>query len=198
MSVALGQGQLLTPAPTRRLRVVAGHCCWWGVDTAVRRVAIGWVDGAGERGAFTISLPDLTGGQRLAFAFDEIRDQVAARVRAGTLPRPGIIVTEQASGGKRNLPLEYMVGVVQGAVYAGAVKGGASPPRTETVASAKWKLRACGTGRIDKPSSKNKLVTYGVLDHARAVWGYTGSSWDEADGLGIAESARRDLALVEL
>lgn len=198
---ALGQQELLELPARRRLIVPVGHGAVWGVDTAVARVSIGWARGGREtrveRGVRTVSLPDLKGGQRLAVAFETLRDEAAALVCAGVLPLPGLIVVEQASGSFRNLELEDMVGIVQGAMYAGAVLGGAVSPRTEKVTSSSWKKIACGYGAISKPTKKNGLKSYGVLVVARAEWGYGGMSFDEADALGIAEAGRRDVILEE-
>ena len=191
----LRQQQLLEPPPARRLIVPKGHAAWYGVDTSVSRIAIGWADGSCRRGQVTFPLPSLAGGERLAHAFAVVRDGVAERIAAGRLPLPGLIMVEQPSGKSLNLQLAYMVGVVQAAVFEGAVLGGASAPRVETVTSSWWKKRACGNGAIYKPR-RGDTHEYGVLTWARAN-GYTGCSYDEADALAMAEAGRREVALEE-
>jgi hypothetical protein len=66
--------------------------------------------------------------------------------------------------------------------------------RIETCTSSWWKKRGCGWGAIYKP--KRVTEEYGVLTWARQN-GYEGASWDEADAWGIAEAARREVALDE-
>jgi hypothetical protein len=71
----------------------------------------------------------------------------------------------------------------------------------ETVPSATWKKAATGYGAHYKPTKKKLGRTPVFEDYAVARWarenGYEGSSWDECDALGIAEAARREVALVE-
>jgi hypothetical protein len=189
----LGQQELLTPAPQRRLIVAPGCDAHWGVDTSVARVAIAWVHG-GRRDVVTLSLPKREGGERLAYAFEVLRDEVRdLLLTSDDLPAPGLVFVEQPSGKQPNLPLTYMVGIVQGAIYAGVVLAGAPGPRVETCTSSWWKKRACGRGNIYKPKLTDTRE-YGVLAWARQN-GYVGSSWDEADAWGIAEAARREVLL---
>lgn len=190
----LGQQEAFTPAPRRRLLVRDGQTAWWGVDTSVARVAVASVHGDPlHRAVETFSLPAHDGGRRLAYAYETLRDELAGAVLHGRLQPPGVVLVEQPSGAQPNLPLTYMVGVVMGAVYAGVVLGGAPGPVVETCSSSWWKKRAVGRGNIYKPK-KGDARPYGVLTWAREN-GYDGSSWDEADALGMAEAARREIML---
>jgi hypothetical protein len=183
----LEQQQLVEPPARRRLVVPCGRSAWWGVDPGVSRVAVAYVTSEGRRGACTASFPDLKGGARLAAIFWE-----TARVCAELMeswPVPGLVWVEQPSGKQPNPALSYAVGAIMGAVSH--VVG--CP--VETVASASWKKSACGRGNIYKPT-KDRPGMYGVLVWAQAN-GYRGSSWDESDALGIAEAARREVALEE-
>lgn len=198
----LEQQELLETVPSRRLIVPHGHGSFWGVDTSVRGIAVGWVDAAGARGAFTIPLRELEGGQRLAYAFETVRDWIRDAVAGKAIPLPGLVLVEQPSGKFDKPQLSYMVGVVQGAVYAGAVLGGATAPRVETIPSPSWKLASTGFGGHKKTMrvpGKAKPVPvphdeYAILKWAR-LHGYGGTSWDEADALAMAEAGRRTVCL---
>jgi hypothetical protein len=106
-------------------------------------------------------------------------------------------MVEQPSGSKQavNLPLIYAVGVIHMALYDGLLEVTGKPVRIESCVSSWWKRKACGRGNIAKPR-KGDASEYGVLTWARQN-GYDGSSWDAADAWGIAEAARREVALEE-
>jgi hypothetical protein len=91
-----------------------------------------------------------------------------------------------------------MVGVAQAAVFQGFQNAGHGPV-VETVPPSRWKKLATGYGAIPKPQKKDLGRRPEFEDYRVAVWarelGYTGSSWDEADATGVAEAARRTIAL---
>lgn len=190
MSRGVGQTELLEVAPTRRLIVPAGHVNWWGVDPSVQRVSLATVDAAGHRGVSTVPFPALEGGERLVAIYR--RTFVLAREIAGLLP-PGVIVVEQPSGKQPNPALSYAVGVTMAALYAGMQRVTGAKVKLDTVTSSRWKAVACGSGAIYKPKRGTSGV-YGVLTWARGI-GYAGSSWDEADAMGVVDYARRTFAL---
>lgn len=193
------QQELLEPTPTRRIIVPADRSAWWGVDPGTQRVSIACVDGEGRRDVRTASFAGLSGGARLAEIFQVTRALAASLVDLWT--PPGLVLVEQASGQSENPELVYAVGVIQAAVYEGLCDR-IGPVQLETVTSSWWKKRACGRGDIRKTmrvEGRKRPVavpheSYGVYVWARAN-GYAGSSWDEADAWGIAEAARRDVAL---
>lgn len=126
----------------------------------------------------------------------EIRAQTAFFVEglvAGGWPVPGVVFVEQPSGKQENPALSYAVGAIQAGVYDGLFSAGVGAVRIETVPSSTWKKAATGYGAVYKPK-RGDGREYGVLTWARQN-GYGGSSWDEADALGIAEAARRTIAL---
>lgn len=199
----LGQQEAFTPEPTRRLIVPKGCTAYWGIDSSVRRIAVGFAD-TFRWDARTLVLPGGSGpvtAERLGLAFASIRDQVAAAVALDSLPRPGLVWTEQPGGKTPNLPLIYMIGVVQGAVWAGLQIAEVPQPRYETCPPGHWKKLACGSGAIWKPTRDTLGRRPEFMDYGVAVWarqnGYLGDSWDEADALGLAEAARREVLLEE-
>jgi hypothetical protein len=109
-------------------------------------------------------------------------------------PLPGLVLVEQPSGKMENPNLSYAVGVIQAALYDGLYSALGRAVRIETCTSGWWKKRACGRGNLYKPKSRND--EYRVLTWARQN-GYAGYSWDECDAWGIAEAARREVALEE-
>jgi hypothetical protein len=119
-------------------------------------------------------------------------------------PAPGLVLVEQPSGKMENPNLSYAVGVIQAALYDGLYSALGRAVRIETCTSGWWKKRATGRGDVNKTMrvpGKEKPVPvphdeYGVLRWARQN-GYAGCSWDEADAWGIAEAARREVALEE-
>jgi hypothetical protein len=191
----LAQQELLEVPPARRLIVPRGHGAWWGVDPGTQRVAVACA-ADGPSGpvytARTASFPSLEGGARLSVIRAETERFVAGLLAEGW-PRPGIVFMEQPSGKQPNPPLSYATGVVIAAVYDAVRTVTTHPVRIETVASSAWKKRSCGNGGLRKPRPGSGLQ-YPVLVWARNQ-GYTGASWDEADALGIAEAARRTVAL---
>jgi len=199
----LGQQELLTPAPRRRLIVQEGRTAWWGVDSSTLRVAIAGVavgaEGYVSRWVRTESFPPLQGPARLS----AIYRLTFARVQslATCVTWPGVVFIEQPSGSNQevNLPLIYAVGVIQAAVHDALVDVTGAAPEFDYCTASWWKKRACGRGNLYKPTKKKLGRMPAFEDYGVAVWarenGYTGSSWDEADAWGIAEAARREVLL---
>lgn len=177
MAVPLAQQELLVPEPPRRLRVRPGMEAHWGCDPSTRRLAIA----CGRRVAIHSFAP-VDGLARLSSIREATVEFVSDLLVAW--PAPGFVFMEQPSGQNVDPILWYAVGVMIEAIQD-AVDG----VRVETIAPASWKKVACGRGNIYKPK-KGDDHEYGVLRWAR-LNGYTGSSYDEADALGIAEAARR-------
>lgn len=191
MAEDLAQQQLLEPPPARRIITFSGTA-HWGVDVSTRGVSIAYLS-PDVRGVRTVLFPKLDGGQQLATIHRETRE-LARQIAGKSLGHaPGIILVEQPSGAQPNPALSYAVGVAQAAIYEGVLNATGHPPLLETCASSWWKKQACGHGGIKKPKRKSD-GEYPVLEWAR-LNGYPGSSWDEADALGIAEAARRTIAL---
>lgn len=200
----LGQQELLEAPPRRRLIVRKGRGAHWGVDPSSVRVALAGVsrDSAGSLGSWArmASFAALDGPERLSEIYAETR-RLTVSV-ATCCPWPGVVWFEQPSGANVNHPLEFATGVIQAAVYDGLVEVMGSAPHMELVPSSSWKLAACGYGAIYKPTKKKLGRTpvfedYGVAVWAREQMGYRGNSWDECDALGVAEAARREIALDE-
>lgn len=194
----LGQEEIFTPPPTRKLIVPSGATSWWGIDPSTMRVAIATVTADGQRSVSTNSFAREDGGRRLASIFWGTAALARQLVHDARPARPGVIVVEQPSGKQPNPALSYAVG----ATIAGCFQGinevtfdGVGPHDVPMpmVSSSTWKRVACGAGNIYKPKPTSK-VAYGVLTWARQH-GYSGSSWDEADAWAIAEYARRTYAL---
>lgn len=190
----LGQQELLTPAPRRRIIVPANHTAWWGVDPSTKRVAIAHVHGGPahcQRWVATASFPMLEGADRLSAIYALTRAKVEAL--ASQIPWPGIVMVEQPGGSQRNWPLFYAVGVTIMAVHDGLREATGTAVKVETMVPDRWKKIACGRGHIYKPK-KGETREYGVLTWAHQN-GYDGDSWDCADAWGIAEAARREVLL---
>lgn len=198
--------ELFEPAPPRRVIVAEGSTAWWGVDFSTRAVSVGAVwevdpvpdDTAGrekrlQRSVVTISWPPTDGGARLAWAYDVVARTLGDHVRSQILPVPGLVGIERPSGKNVSEHLVHMEGILQGAVHAALVAAKVPVCKQVHPVPAHWKKLACGRGDIWKPK-KGDTHEYGVLVWARSR-GYTGSSWDEADALGIAEGLRREYAL---
>lgn len=185
-SVLVGQLELMTPPPRRKIIVPPGHTAVWGVDPSTRRIAVAGVEVSGIRWVQTTPFMQLGGASRLAEIHGETLVFALGQREAS---HPGLIFVEQPSGKVDNPNLLYAVGVVQAALAEACPKA-----TVETVTSSWWKARACGKGNIYKP--KHRGDEYGVLTWAREN-GYVGSSWDEADAWGIAEAARREVLLEE-
>ena len=183
-STLLAQQELLTPPPARRLIVPEGRVAHWGCDPSTKRVSVAAVTSDTTRVA-TCSFPALDGGARLAAIWNGTREFAVSLLERGW-PAPGLVWVEQPSGKTTNPQLSYAVGVIQAALCD------ALGCPLETIESASWKKRAVGRGNIFKPKSVRE--PYGVLTWAQSN-GYRGSSWDEADALGIAVAAQRTVAL---
>lgn len=193
----LGQTEAFEVAPATKLIVPKGCTSWWGVDPSTVRIAIATISADGARSVRTNSFARLEGGQRLASIF--WGSAALARVLAHDAEiRPGVIVVEQPSGKQPNPALSYAVGATIAGVFQGINEVtfdsvGPHQVPMPMVSSSTWKKIACGSGAIYKPKPTAK-EEYGVLTWARSV-GYTGSLWDEADAMGIADYARRTFAL---
>lgn len=193
----LEQQELLEVAPKRRVIVPRGHTAWYGVDPSTVRVSIAYVAPDGSRDATTTPFPRCEGPARLSAIYRDTRVMVEGLLNGMWglgWPKPGAVLIEQPSGKMENPNLSYAVGVIQAAVYDGLAEGYDPGVPVETTTSSHWKKVACGRGDIRKP--KRQGDPYPVLEWARAN-GYAGFSWDEADALGIAECARREIGLVE-
>jgi Holliday junction resolvasome RuvABC endonuclease subunit len=187
----LAQQELLPPEP--RKTIVSEARAWWGVDPGTKRVAIGSVTEDGERSVVMREIPkNLMGAARLREIHQIVEDMLLRALHFDeSLPHPGYILVEQPSGKHVNHSLQFAVGVVIAAIaeVLPNVEVGLIDPQS-------WKKSACGRGNLYKPGPKMRAAgaKYEVL-----VWanenGYDGSSWDEADALGIAEAARRRVAL---
>jgi hypothetical protein len=194
----LAQQELVEPAPVRRLIVPRGHSAWWGVDPSTRRVAVASVsraaDGSLVRWAASQPFRAAEGPERLAAIHAMTRQFVWALMQGGA-PAPGLVLVEQPGGEHRNYELFYAVGTLAAALHASLENCYGSKVQIEFVVPSWWKKRAVGRGNIYKPKAHSG-EPYGVLTWARQN-GYAGSSWDEADAWGIAEAARREVALEE-
>lgn len=201
MAQLLDQQELLEPPPRRRIIVPDGRTAWWGVDPSTLRVAVAGVsrafDGSLARWVRLQPFAGLEGPARLSEVYSGTRAFVAGL--AACCPWPGIVWVEQPSGKMENPALSYAVGVTLAAVYDGLLDVCGSPVRVETIPSPTWKKLATGYGAHYKPTRKKLGRTPVFEDYAVARWaranGYAGSSWDEADAWGVAEAARREVAL---
>jgi hypothetical protein len=200
-ALPLAQQELLEPPPRRRLIVPAGHSAWFGVDPSSKRVSIAAVlrlpDGSYDRWVRSVPFVPGDGGQRLHSAYHATRGLALEMVG---LAKPGVIWVEQPSGRNVNHPLEYAVGVILAAVFDAAYSLTGVPVVVETVPSASWKKLAVGRGDCWKPTRAKLGRAPEFEDYAVAAWsrrlGYRGYSWDESDALGVAEAARREIALI--
>lgn len=196
----LAQQELLEPTPQRRIIVPPGHGAWWGVDPSTLRVAVAYVTREGARAVRTASFPQIEGPARLSAIYAETRRFVAEDL--GTFfPPPGLVLVEQPSGKSENPNLSYAVGVTLAALHDGLRVAYMRGAVIETIPSSSWKKAGCGHGNLWKPTKKKLGRTPVFEDYGVAVWarenGYAGSSWDDADAWGIAEAARRTVALDE-
>jgi hypothetical protein len=198
----LAQQELLEPPPTRRLAVPAGRTAWWGADLGTTRLALAYIAQDGSRGSCTVPFPVGKGSARLSAIYAYTRLGVAAQVRHGW-PAPGVLMTEQPSGSKRSVNLPFIMAC--GAIHAGLFDGlvdvlGSSCVIEETVAS-HWKLVACGMGNISKPQKEKGKQRPALTDYRVFRWalasGWSPMDWNECDAAGMAECARREIALVE-
>lgn len=181
--------------PARRLIVPRGHGSWMGVDPGTLRVAITSVHlNVASQPVYrprTVSFAPLEGGARLEAIWTDTRRFVKEEIEHGRFAPPGVVFVEQPSGKQPNPQLSYATGVIIGAVFAGVEDATGHRVRVETISSSSWKKTATGYG-----GWKKTVKPYGVLRWATAN-GYAGSSYDEADAMGLAEAARRTVALEE-
>lgn len=197
--MTLLEHQELVEVPPRRMIVPAGLSAWWGVDPSTRRVAVAGVskapDGSLDRWVQCRPFRRSEGAARLS----EVYSVTRALVEDLAELLPGFVFVEQPSGKQENPNLSYAVGVTIAAIHDGLREATGYPVHIETVPSSSWKKRACGRGNIYKPTRKELGRTPTFEDYPVAVWarenGYRGSSFDEADAWGIAEAARRTVAL---
>jgi hypothetical protein len=219
------QGELLEHAPLRAVVLPGSNRarCWWGVDSATRRLNVGWVsdtevtlaeDATGWvsedgrwRGVQAVKLgaPMENEGMRLALVRGQVSQLVRAMLAAG-VPPPGVIYVEQPAGEHPKPTLYYTVGCTAAAFYEAVHEHVGWSPQVEFIPSSSWKLAACGSGNLPKTQRKPKghkgtwrakplpLEEYGVMKWAR-VNGYSGESWDDADCLAMADAARRTIAI---
>jgi hypothetical protein len=190
----LAQQELVEPAPVRRLIVPQQCGSWWGVDPSTVRLSVAYVTPEGRRGVRTVPFARAEGPARLSEIYAQTRSFAAEGFLYAGFPLPGLVLVEQPSGKMENPNLSYAVGVIQAALYDGLYSALGRAVRIETCTSGWWKKRACGRGNLYKPKSRND--EYRVLTWARQN-GYAGYSWDECDAWGIAEAARREVALEE-
>lgn len=191
----LAQQELMESPPARRLIVPHPHTAHYGVDPGTQRVAVACaLDGA--QGlvytARTASFAPMEGGARLSAIYADTLAFVTGLLADSWWPKPGLVMVEQPSGRQPNPPLSYATGVIMAAVFDAVVDVTGHRVRVETCSSSWWKKRACGNGAIYKP--KSARAEYGVMAWCRAN-GMDPGGWDEADALGIAEAARREVAL---
>lgn len=199
---ALAQQELLEQPPRRRLIVPAGHSSHWGVDPSSKRVAVAGVlrREGGELDRWVEERPfgPGEGGQRLSGTYWVTRGLVE---RMAVERPPGVVFVEQPSGKFVEHGLEYAVGVILAAVFDGVLGACGHRVRVETIPSSSWKKLATGYGSHSKPTRKKLGRAPEFLDYGVAKWarlnGYAGSSWDAVDAMGIAEAARREVALDE-
>jgi hypothetical protein len=200
-SMSLLAQQELVEVPPRRMVVPAGHTAWWGVDPSTQRIAVAGVatryDGSLDRWVGCRPFRPSAGPQRLSEVYRVTRDYVVSM--ATCCPWPGVVFIEQPSGKFENPELSYAVGVTIAAVFNALATETGVPPHIETVTSSSWKKRACGRGNLYKPTKEKLGRAPTFEDYPVAVWarenGYQGSSFDECDAWGIAEAARRTVAL---
>lgn len=156
----------------------------WGCDPSTQRLAIATAGGHVATQAF----PRTDGLARLSDIYESTKEFVEDLLARWTTP--GFVLVEQPSGKTINLELTYAVGVIIAAMQE--VLPGV---RFETIVSSSWKKLATGYGHAPKLDPNTGKVwadreQYAVLKWARTN-GYQGTSYDEADALGIAEAARR-------
>lgn len=155
-----------------------------GVDPSTRRMSAGVLLPVAERDgrAFvwdTLSLPQPgTDSLRLAHAQREMVPWLGRLL--GRWPVELVVVEQPFAAAKHVPPVSYYtIGVLLAVL-------GQFEVRVEMVTPAQWKKAALGAGRggVKKPK-RGSGEEYAVLSWARAA-GYAGSSWDEADAIGIA------------
>jgi hypothetical protein len=196
----LAQQELLEVPPVRRLIVPHGHTSWWGADLGTTRLALAYVAPDGSRGARTVPFPTLKGSERLSAIYELTRAGMAEALAAGW-PRPGVVMTEQPSGSKQsvNLPFIMAAGVIHAGMWDGLRQACGRPVVIEECVSGHWKLVACGQGNLYKPGRVKGQPAPPQSAYAVFRWaemnGWRPLDWNEADAAGMAEAARREVAL---
>lgn len=201
----VGQQELLEPPPRRRVIVPHGRSAWWGVDGSTHRIALGRVcraaDGSLVREVSEHPFAPLEGPARLSEIYGETRRFVEQLAVCCTWP--GIVMIEQPSGGKQkvNLPLIYAIGAMMAGLHDGLVEVIGHAPVMETCTSSWWKARSCGRGNLYKPKRERGQPAPELEEYAVFRWaveaGWNPRTWDSADAGGIADAARREVALEE-
>lgn len=191
----LGQQPLLD-APSRALSVPCGHLAHAGADLGTTRLALARIGPDGRRDCLTVPFPSLKGAHRLSEI--HARTRSATSLWAASGPRIGVLMTEQPSGGKQavNLPLIMAAGVILAGLFDGLHDAYGLPVEIVMTTSAHWKKVACGSGAIRKPGKGASQADYQVFRWALDE-GWLPLDWNEADAAGMAECARREIALVE-
>lgn len=180
------------------VRPVAG---WWGVDVSTGRYNIGYVDQQGNRGVHSVRLGDANDnvGERLNRFARQARTLIETMLDEGC-PPPGVALVEQPSGAHVMPIMWYASGVAALAIYEVVHVRLGYVPRVETIPPSRWKLKAVGRGNISKPkrakgAPPRPLEDYPVWRWARTLGLPGDASWDDADAYGIAEAARRTIAI---
>lgn len=154
----------------------------WGMDVSTRRLALAAV-WENEFKVHTLNaVGNLTGAERLAELYESTRFWVG--VTAAAYP-PTIVFVEQPVGRFLSPPLLHAVGVTMGATYAALAALYAFPVSVIPVGVTEWKKAAIG----NHLASKSQIMAWAQS------YGYTGSSQDEADALGIAVGGRALMGL---
>ncbi len=198
------QSQLLEPPPTRRIIVPRGHGSCWGVDPSTKAVSVSGVravsglqNALSDRWVASAPFRAFSGPHASLARLGDVTD--AAEEFTHRLIRehgaPGLVWVERPGGKSRNYALDYAVGAIVAGMQRALGALGSGEVRFEEIEPSTWKKAACGRGNLYKPDKKKgRTDEYPVLLWAREL-GYQGMSYDEADALGIAEAARRTVAL---
>ena len=168
------------------------NLCVWGVDPSTKRIAIAWT--GAEPGVRTLELPELRGGERLAWLETNLRSFAAGLMTEDSARVPAAVWVEQPFAVSHVEPkLYYAVGVTMSALSA-AVQCFNPDSIVEDIPVPTWKSLALGNGAAPKPL---------VLAWAQSR-GYEGQccclpderkckaqapAHDEADAIAIAHAA---------
>lgn len=198
------QPQLLEPPPTRRIIVPRGHFAHWGIDPSTRGVSVSGVEdartvpeGTGDLWVQSTAFRTHSGPHASLTRLSDVHYESArfARHLVEKYGPPGLVWVERPGGKSRNYALDYALGTIVAGMDEAIEAATGHRVRFEEVEPASWKKTACGRGNLYKPDKKKgRTAEYPVLLWAREL-GYSGMSYDEADAIGIAEAARRTVAL---